>query len=57
MDLKKSIKDKALEVGFDVVGFADATKDKRLETNLNQYLSDGRQGNMDWMARNTNLRT
>ena len=57
MDLKKSIKDKALEVGFDVVGFADSTKDKRLETNLNQYLGEGRQGTMDWMARNTDRRT
>ena len=57
MDLKKSIKDKALEVGFDVVGFAGATNDKSLETNLNQYLGEGRQGNMDWMAKNTDRRT
>jgi len=57
MELKKKIKNKALEVGFDVVGFANATTDKRLKINLNQYLREGRQGNMDWMAKNTDRRT
>ena len=57
MKLEKSIKNKAFEVGFDVVGFADPTSDKRLETNLSQYLREGRQGNMDWMAKNTDRRT
>ena len=57
MELKKTIKNKALEVGFDVVGFANATTDKRLKINLNQYLREGRQGNMDWMAKNTDRRT
>lgn len=57
MDLKESIRDKALDVGFDVVGFADATSEQRLETDLNQYLGEGRHGNMDWMARNTDRRT
>jgi epoxyqueuosine reductase len=57
MDLKKSIRDKALEVGFDVVGFADATTDRHLEKCLTGYLDEGRHGNLDWMAKNTDRRT
>ena len=56
MEMEKSIKNKAFEVGFDVVGFADPTSDKQLKTNLRQYLREGRQGNMDWMARNADRR-
>ena len=57
MDLKNSIRNKALEVGFDVVGFADADADMRLEKNLGQYLGEGRHGNMAWMAENTDRRS
>ncbi len=57
MDLKNSIKDKALEVGFDVVGFADASADQRLEADLGVYLGEGRHGNMAWMAENTDRRS
>lgn len=57
MELKKSIENKALEVGFDVVGFTDAATDNRLKTNLNRYLSENRQGDMTWMAKNTDRRT
>ncbi len=57
MEVEKSIKNKAFEVGFDVIGFTDVATDKRLKTNLYQYLRDGRQGNMDWMAKNTDRRT
>ena len=49
MNLEKSIKNKAFEVGFDVVGFTDPTIDKQLKSNLIQYLEEGRQGNMEWM--------
>jgi len=55
--LKKSIRDKALEVGFDIVGFTDASTDGRLKTDLGQYLDQGRHGNMAWMAQNTDRRT
>ena len=56
MEVEKAIKNKAYEVGFDVVGFTDPTIDKQFETNLNQCLSEGRQGNMEWMAKNTDRR-
>lgn len=57
MDVKKAICDKALEVGFDVVGFASGTADERLEDDLGQYLEQGRHGQMTWMAENTDRRT
>lgn len=57
MKLEKSIKNKAFEVGFDVVGFTDPTIDKQLKSNLFQYLEEGRQGNMEWMTKNTDRRT
>lgn len=47
----------ALEVGFDVVGFADAGTEKHLESDLGQYLGEGRHGNMAWMAENTDRRS
>ncbi|MBC8268747.1 MAG: tRNA epoxyqueuosine(34) reductase QueG [Rhodospirillaceae bacterium] len=56
MDLKKSIREKALQVGFDVVGFATADTDSKLESDLGQYLDQGRHGDMAWMAKNTDCR-
>jgi epoxyqueuosine reductase len=56
-ELKKSIREKALQVGFDVVGFATADTDKQLTTDLNQYLKQERHGNMAWMAKNTDRRS
>lgn len=57
LNLKKSIREKALEVGFDVVGFADARSNERLESDLGHFLGEGRHGNMAWMAENTDRRT
>lgn len=57
MNLKKVIQDKALEVGFDVVGFASGAADERLAVDLGQYLGQGRHGQMSWMAENTDRRT
>lgn len=56
MSLKNSIRDKALEVGFDVVGFATAETETRLGDHLEEYLGEGRQGSMAWMAQNTDRR-
>lgn len=56
MDLKKSIRERAIDVGFDVVGFADATSDTRLEDDLGIYLGEGRHGSMAWMGENTERR-
>jgi len=57
LDLKQSIRNKALEVGFDTVGFADAGAEAHLQNDLDQYLGEGRHGDMDWMAKNTDRRS
>ena len=57
LDIKKAIRDKALEVGFDVVGFTSGAADERLQGDLGQYLEQGRHGQMAWMAENTDRRT
>ena len=56
MELKKSIKDKALEVGFDVVGFTDTKIDEQTKNNFKRFLRENRHGNMDWMAKNADRR-
>lgn len=50
MDQKNAIRAKALEIGFDVVGFAPAVGDPGWERDLAAYLADGRHGEMAWMA-------
>lgn len=50
MDPKDAIRAKALELGFDVVGFAPAAGDPRWAEDLGAYLADGRHGEMGWMA-------
>lgn len=44
------IREKALELGFDVVGFAPVSLDKVIQDNLDGYLADGMHGEMDWMV-------
>lgn len=56
MDLKNSIREKALDTGFDVVGFTDAVTDPRLENDLKTYLGESSHGSMSWMADNTERR-
>lgn len=46
--LKDSIRAKALELGFDAVGFAPADGDWR--AGLEAFVADGRHGAMGWMA-------
>ncbi|MHA1598503.1 MAG: tRNA epoxyqueuosine(34) reductase QueG [Alphaproteobacteria bacterium] len=53
VDIKKAIRDKALEVGFDAVGFAAADGATQNAANLNTYLSQGRHGDMGWMTERT----
>ena len=43
-------------MGFDVVGFTDSAADDRQQTNLDQYLDDGRHANMAWMAQKADRR-
>ncbi|MDA1090184.1 MAG: tRNA epoxyqueuosine(34) reductase QueG [Proteobacteria bacterium] len=47
--LKKIIRDKAHELGFDAVGFAAATADPADAEGLSSFLADGRQGDMAWL--------
>ena len=49
-DLKKIIREQALGLGFDVVGFADAGADPNDARALSHFLADGRQGDMAWLA-------
>ena len=54
MDLKllsKSIKDKALEIGFSKTGITEAKFYKKDQDNLEQWLSNGFHGSMNWIER------
>jgi len=46
---KETIRAKALELGFDTVGFAPATLDEIHGQNLKTYVDEGRHGTMAWM--------
>ncbi|WP_346344089.1 tRNA epoxyqueuosine(34) reductase QueG [Magnetospirillum sulfuroxidans] len=47
---KSLIRAKAMELGFDTVGFAPATADPAWRRHLDQYVAEGRHGEMTWMA-------
>jgi epoxyqueuosine reductase len=49
-ELKDVIRARALEFGFDAVGFARAEAGPDEGRHLRQYLSEGRHGDMEWMA-------
>jgi epoxyqueuosine reductase len=58
--LRDAIRDEALKLGFDAVGFAPASLDPearalRLER-LTQFVEDGWQGDMGWLAERTDQR-
>ncbi len=57
MEPKQAIRDKALELGFDQVGFAAADAEPGLGRDLEAFLNDGRHGAMDWLARTPERRT
>ena len=48
--MKQSIRARALELGFDAVGFAPARASAFTRANFSLYLAEGRHGDMDWMA-------
>jgi len=59
-ELRDAIRDHALALGFDAVGFAPATLDPDARTQrlgrLMQFVEDGWQGDMGWMAERTDQR-
>ena len=48
-ELKTIIRDRALDLGFDVVKFTTAEPDPLNAEALNEFLSQGRQGEMAWL--------
>lgn len=50
MDLRAEIHRKALELGFDAVGFARAHLAPEVRARLMHFLAEGRHGSMGWMA-------
>jgi len=55
-DLKTTIRDKALELGFDAVGFAAAVADPKDRAALAAFVKADRHGDMDWLARDDGRR-
>jgi epoxyqueuosine reductase len=60
IELRDAIRREALRLGFDAVGFAraslsEATRAERLQR-LSQFVADGWQGDMDWLAERTQER-
>ena len=49
--LSRSNKDKALEIGFSKIGLTEAKFYKQDQDNLEQWLSNGFHGSMDWIER------
>jgi epoxyqueuosine reductase len=52
----QTIRDKALSLGFDAVGFAAATALPQAQAGLAAFLAAGMQGDMGWMAANADRR-
>ncbi len=48
--MARSIRDRALALGFDAVGFAPAALDQSVRTDLVAFLAAGCQGEMGWLA-------
>jgi epoxyqueuosine reductase len=49
-DPKALIRDQALALGFDAVGFAPASQSERARRGLAEFLNQGMQGDMGWLA-------
>jgi len=56
-DLKSLIVDKALALGFDVARVAPGALAERYRLAFDNFLANGRQGDMDWLARTPERRT
>jgi epoxyqueuosine reductase len=49
MNIRDAIRNKALELGFDAVGFAKAALAPEAQENLKRFIAQGLHGEMDWM--------
>ncbi|MBS29224.1 MAG: tRNA epoxyqueuosine(34) reductase QueG [Alphaproteobacteria bacterium] len=48
-EIRQRIREKAQELGFDAVGFAPVHLAPEIRDHLNQFIDEGRHGDMDWM--------
>ncbi len=55
--IKRAVREKARECGFDAVGFAAPDPDKKDARNLARFLARGLHGDMAWMARTPDRRS
>jgi epoxyqueuosine reductase len=55
-DPKTLIREQALALGFDAVGFAPATQSERARQGLREFLAQGMQGDMGWLAQRSGAR-
>ena len=54
---KTAIRDQALALGFDSVGFADPDLGEAVAKNLRDYVAQGCHGHMDWLERRAEARS
>jgi epoxyqueuosine reductase len=57
IDVKAAIRARALELGFDAVGFARAEVAAQARDEFLAFLAEGCHGDMDWLARNADRRS
>jgi len=55
-DIRAEIRAQALREGFDVVRFAAVENSSHARADLEQFLAEGRHGNMEWMSTNAERR-
>ncbi|MSO76853.1 MAG: tRNA epoxyqueuosine(34) reductase QueG [Alphaproteobacteria bacterium] len=55
-DIRAELRDRALALGFDAVGFAAARAAPEAKAGLAEFLARGHQGDMGWLARNAERR-
>jgi epoxyqueuosine reductase len=54
--VKRAVEERARALGFDVVGFARADLPRSIQAEYRRYVAEGRQGDMDWLARDPERR-
>ena len=55
-ELKRAISNRAIECGFDAVGFARAALGERASSRLSDWLDRGCHGDMDWIVAKSDRR-